>query len=641
MQRSGSLLVMMMGLRAIAAPAQAQTKPVVTAEISYPSVNPASVEAGQDIGLRIQAAIAADAPGDATATVDPLGLGRSTFVFKIDKDNFYGALKCPAGKQCFSGDFTLDVRLAPGPHQIPITVTDSKGRSSTIQVPLNTTPPSDSNHDGLPDAWQREFRLPGGADDDPDGDGVSNLDEFRAGTNPIAKYTRLFAEGSSGDSQPLTSCVSFVPLSPPQYEEFTPVEVVYVGDNGRVAISPAYATKYATGACPLFRAVADRVVEIRVESLVPLAVERDTNSGFSLNLDPNYPYPLSQLANTSLGVQSPSRTWAFADGHTADGIDMFLLLFNPNSDPVTANLAYVRAPSTVVAQSSRVLPPGVRTTIWVNRDQADAVGGDVSVLINASDGILAERAFRYHSPGRTVPHDSVTRGAWQTSTRWYFPDMDSRGPFASSLVVMNPTTTPTYVKVTTQGPTAYSAQVEIALTGHERRELTLRDLPAPLNSTFGVSLEASNGVGIVAERVAFGATESGAWRRSATGATAAGTKWLFPNSGPLGFSNTDLVIMNVSDTTASVRIRSITRGFECCDTTDDTVQVPARATVHVALGRNDPARTIGVPVGSLTVESIVNSSGVIASIVVERTTYWEQDGVRHGRATSVIGNQVQ
>ena len=121
-----------------------------------------------------------------------------------------------------------------------------------------------------------------------------------------------------------------------------------------------------------------------------------------------------------------------------------------------------------------------------------------------------------------------------------------------------------------------------------------------------------------------------------------GTKWIFASSGTPYLSDTDLVVMNTSDTTARVRIQSVSRGFECCDTTDNTVEVPARATVHVPMGQNDPARTISSsPIGLLSVESLANGSGNAPQIVVERTTYWDQDGVRHARATSIIGNQVQ
>jgi hypothetical protein len=634
-----SLSLVLLGLSATAIHAQA---PVVHVTVN-PFTSP-SVAAGNEFGIAVEATLAADAPDQATATVDPMGIGRSTFVVRLSPTTYAGIDPCPAGRQCFTGSLITDVRLAPGVHQLPVTVTDSQGRRTTVAAPFQVTAAEDRDHDGLPDAWETEFRMNSfsatgddGAAGDPDGDGVSNLDEFKAGTNPREKYVRLFAEGSTGDAQPLTTCITVLAINQ-ETPRAGPVRVVFTGDNGRRAEETTFATNYPTGVCPMVYAVGDRVVAIRVESEEPVAVERQITNGFVQGYPANY-----QLANASLGVQEPSRAWVFADGHTADGLDMFLLLYNPTSAPVTAQLTYVRAPSAVVARASRVLPPGVRTTIWVNQDQPEAVGSDVSVTIAADAGILAERAFRFQAPGRTVPHDSVTRGAWTAATHWYLPDMDSRGPFASSLVVMNPSATPTRVTITSQFPDRAPARVEIALTGGERRELTQRDLPVPPNVTFGVAIESSDGVGIVAERVASGATASGAWRRSAIGSTEPGTRWIFPSAGFLSVNDTDLVVLNVSDTTARVRIRMRNYGFECCDNSEAFVDVPPRGSLHVPMGTNDPARTIPTNLfgGSLVIDSVSYSGGTAAPIVVERTTYWDLDGVRHGRAASVIGNQVQ
>jgi len=45
---------------------------------------------------------------------------------------------------------------------------------------------SDTDHNGLPDAWEIQYFGHTGVDAnaDPDGDGLSNLQEYRAGTNP-------------------------------------------------------------------------------------------------------------------------------------------------------------------------------------------------------------------------------------------------------------------------------------------------------------------------------------------------------------------------------------------------------------------------------------------------------------------------
>jgi len=58
-------------------------------------------------------------------------------------------------------------------------------------------PHPDSDHDGLPDAWERKHGLncrePADAVRDDDGDGYTNIEEFINGTDPqrFLDYTRL------------------------------------------------------------------------------------------------------------------------------------------------------------------------------------------------------------------------------------------------------------------------------------------------------------------------------------------------------------------------------------------------------------------------------------------------------------------
>ena len=60
-----------------------------------------------------------------------------------------------------------------------------RGREERIDLVLGVLPP-DSDGDGMSDAWESQHFGPAGAtaDEDADGDGVNNLHEFRAGTNP-------------------------------------------------------------------------------------------------------------------------------------------------------------------------------------------------------------------------------------------------------------------------------------------------------------------------------------------------------------------------------------------------------------------------------------------------------------------------
>lgn len=75
------------------------------------------------------------------------------------------------------------------------------GRGAFTQLDFGS---ADTDHDGLPDTWEQEHfgsamgAAPGA---DGDGDGVSNLDEFHQGTNPLVADSRHPADNAPANSQ--------------------------------------------------------------------------------------------------------------------------------------------------------------------------------------------------------------------------------------------------------------------------------------------------------------------------------------------------------------------------------------------------------------------------------------------------------
>ena len=171
-------------LCAAAAPAAAQTV----------RVEGAPVRAGD--GVQFQVEVPADWQVD-SITVDPLGFGLNTFVRRLYPS--YGP--CPPGSQCFYDPYnTVDERTSVGEHTVAFTATGA-GRSRTFTARFRVDPPADDDHDGMPDTWERREGLepsdrlatsaPG---DNPDADGIGNIDEFRAGSSPLGRYRQYFGD---------------------------------------------------------------------------------------------------------------------------------------------------------------------------------------------------------------------------------------------------------------------------------------------------------------------------------------------------------------------------------------------------------------------------------------------------------------
>jgi hypothetical protein len=79
--------------------------------------------------------------------------------------------------------------------------TDGRLASAPATVTVHVSPPVDSNHNGLPDEWEALYGI-SDPDGDADGDGATNLEEYRAGTNPTNALSWLritkINQGASG-----------------------------------------------------------------------------------------------------------------------------------------------------------------------------------------------------------------------------------------------------------------------------------------------------------------------------------------------------------------------------------------------------------------------------------------------------------
>ena len=134
------------------------------------------------------------------------------------------------------------------------------------------------------------------------------------------------------------------------------------------------------------------------------------------------------------GVDSPRRSWFFAEGTTRPGFQEWLCLQNPLSHDVEASLTYMLGTGET-REAKVALKANSRSTVDVNA--AVGAGQDVSTKVTAPEGIVAERPM-YFDYKNTWRGGHTATGAADLSTDWYFAEGTSRNGFEEWLCIMNP-----------------------------------------------------------------------------------------------------------------------------------------------------------------------------------------------------------
>jgi len=267
------------------------------------------------------------------------------------------------------------------------------------------------------------------------------------------------------------------------------------------------------------------------------------------------------------GVDSPRRSWFFAEGTTRPGFQEWLCLQNPLSHDVEASLTYMLGTGET-REAKVALKANSRSTVDVNA--AVGAGQDVSTKVTAPEGIVAERPM-YFDYKNTWRGGHTATGAADLSTDWYFAEGTSRNGFEEWLCIMNPgADTTAHVEYLLNGGAPVAK--DYALKAHSRTTVSVNEAVGPEKD---VSIDVKTDAEVMCERPMYfyyhNAWEGG---HDVVGATEGSPVWYFPtaSSGP-GFESW-LCVANPGDTENKVLFEVYGDGG---DYNSQEVTMPARS----------------------------------------------------------------
>jgi hypothetical protein len=491
----------------------------------------------------------------------------------------------------------------------------------------------DADGDGMLNQWESRFRLqpfdPTDAALDPDEDGRTNLQEYRAGTHPKGTFVRYFAEGASNAFFD-TRLTLFNPTAPAigGTAGYATYVLRFLGSNGLTRSESGLLFPHNSTRLNLrmdyvsVTSLPDSDFSTIIESDVPLVAEREMTWDGSIG---------GPGSSAETALVAPRTTWYLAEGATHGAFDLFYLLQNPNDEDAHVTVTFLRPSPLAPIVKEYVAGGSSRLTLWVDTLGPELDATDVSAIITSDRPILVERSMYYSTPGHPFLAGHAGAGIPQPATSWFLAE-GATGPFFDEYVLIaNPSVSPASIAATYLLPGGDTLTKTYDVAGRSRLTISVADEDARLAST-AVSVRIESATPVVVERAMW--WPKGNWYEShlSAGATTTGTTWAIADGEvePFTGRETYVLIANTSDTSGIARI---TLFVHTGDSVTEQVVIPAHGRVTVPIGGFIPS------IAGQRFSVIVESDG--PPIVVERATYANDGSVVWSSGSAALATKLQ